>query len=270
MTREEYILVTKTSAKQSILAKRLTVSIALFSRRFEGLQLAIQGDRARCSELRSQISKAEADLEIHKRESSRLAEERAQLLAQNAEFYKDYDRIWDEIDRVRLELAECQARERRLFAEKEFLLQVQEREVYEVNNLLAESSFDARKFFENDIALAIKEIKFEYEASYSIVRTNVTSYYNQKLDDMRRMASKNTDESKFRKEQIARMENMIDDLRLKFRPLEERNHMLEGEYKQLQAAIKKDENQYETEKRSREDEYKNALAIYQRLVGCLD
>ncbi|RCN49691.1 intermediate filament tail domain protein, partial [Ancylostoma caninum] len=266
LNRDESVAALKNSAEQSIRAKRINANIDLLNRRIEGIRLAEQGDRARCAELRSQISKAEADLELQMRENGRLADERAQLTAQNAGLYNDYERIWDEIDRIRLELAEYQAREERLLAEKEFLLKVQEREVYEINNLLAESSFDARKFFENDIALAIKDIKLEYEASHKIIRTNVTSYYHQKLDEMRKLAeSKSSDESKYRRDQIAKMENMIGDLKQKFRPLEDRNHMLENEYKQLQNSMKNDEDRYEAEKRRRDDEYKNALAMYQRL-----
>ncbi|EYC20855.1 hypothetical protein Y032_0020g105 [Ancylostoma ceylanicum] len=267
LNRDESVAALKNSAEQSIRAKRINANIDLLNRRIEGIRLAEQGDRARCAELRSQISKAEADLELQMRENGRLADERAQLTAQNAGLYNDYERIWDEIDRIRLELAEYQAREERLLAEKEFLLKVQEREVYEINNLLAESSFDARKFFENDIALAIKDIKLEYEASHKIIRSNVTSYYHQKLDEMRKLAeSKSSDETKYRRDQIAKMENMIGDLKQKFRPLEDRNHMLENEYKQLQNSMKNDEDRYEAEKRRRDDEYKNALAMYQRLL----
>ncbi|KAL6740978.1 hypothetical protein Aduo_014277 [Ancylostoma duodenale] len=267
LNRDESVAALKNSAEQSIRAKRINANIDLLNRRIEGIRLAEQGDRARCAELRSQISKAEADLELQMRENGRLADERAQLTAQNAGLYNDYERIWDEIDRIRLELAEYQAREERLLAEKEFLLKVQEREVYEINNLLAESSFDARKFFENDIALAIKDIKLEYEQSHRIIRSNVTSYYHQKLDEMRKLAeSKSGDETKYRRDQIAKMENMIGDLKQKFRPLEDRNHMLENEYKQLQNSMKNDEDRYEAEKRRRDDEYKNALAMYQRLL----
>ncbi|ETN74020.1 intermediate filament tail domain protein [Necator americanus] len=257
-----------------ILSRKTTAAVSEFSTCFfslkiiEGIRVAEQGDRARCAELRSQISKAEADLELQMRENGRLADERAQLTAQNAGLYTDYERIWDEIDRIRLELAEYQAREERLLAEKEFLLKVQEREVFEINNLLAESSFDARKFFENDIALAIKDIKLEYEASHKLIRSTVTTYYHKKADELRRMAeAKSSDETKYRRDQITKMENMIGDLKQKFRPLEDRNHMLENEYKQLQNSIKNDEDRYEGEKRRRDDEYKNALAMYQRLLA---
>lgn len=55
---------------------------------------------------------------------------------------------------------------------------------------------------------------------------------------MRRLAeSKSSDETKYRRDQIAKMENMIGDLKQKFRPLEDRNHMLENEYKQLQNSV---------------------------------
>ncbi|KAK6753852.1 hypothetical protein RB195_013066 [Necator americanus] len=268
INRDESVAALKTSAEQSIRAKRIHANIDLLNRRIEGIRVAEQGDRARCAELRSQISKAEADLELQMRENGRLADERAQLTAQNAGLYTDYERIWDEIDRIRLELAEYQAREERLLAEKEFLLKVQEREVFEINNLLAESSFDARKFFENDIALAIKDIKLEYEASHKLIRSTVTTYYHKKADELRRMAeAKSSDETKYRRDQITKMENMIGDLKQKFRPLEDRNHMLENEYKQLQNSIKNDEDRYEGEKRRRDDEYKNALAMYQRLLA---
>ncbi|KAK6022777.1 hypothetical protein OSTOST_11505, partial [Ostertagia ostertagi] len=197
--------------------------------------------------------------------NGRLADERAQLSAQNAALYHEYDRIWEEIDRVRLELAEYQAREERLNAEKEFLMKVQEREVHEINTLLAESSFDAKKFFEADIANAIRDIKLEYEASHKLIRTRVTSYYHQKAEEMRRIAeARGADEMKHRLAQIAKMEGTIGDLRTKFRPLEDRNHLLEKEYSQLQNSIRTDEERYEREKRRRDDEYRNALAMYQR------
>ncbi|CAJ0591077.1 unnamed protein product [Cylicocyclus nassatus] len=264
--RDESLLALKNNAEQAIRARRIHANIDLTRRRIENVQLAEQGDRARCSELRALISKAEADLEIQRREGSRLMNERSQLTAQNETLYEDYGKLWDEIDRIRLELAEYQAREQRLIAEKEFLLKVQEREVYEVNNLLAESSFDARKFFENDIALAIRDIKVEYEASQNMIRSNVTTHYNKKLDEIRKMAEKTSDESKFRKEQIAKMENMIDELRKKFRPLEDRNHMLENEYRQLQNSIRNDEDRYRAEIQHRNDEYRNAIVMYQRLL----
>ncbi|WKY10685.1 hypothetical protein Q1695_002781 [Nippostrongylus brasiliensis] len=267
VSRDESVLAIKRSAQQSIAVKRINDKIALLNRRIEFTRLAEQGDRARCAELRAQISKAEADLDMQMRENGRLVDERGQLLAQNAGLYGEYERIWAEIDRVRLELAEYQAREERLNAEKEFLMKVQEREVYEINNLLADSSFDARKFFENDIALAIRDIKIEYEQSHKLVRTKVTSYYHQKVDEMRRLAeAKNADELKHRFGQIAKMETTLNELRQKFRPLEDKNHLLEKEYTQLQNSIKNDEDRYLREKQRRDQEYRNALNMYQRLL----
>ncbi|VDM72367.1 unnamed protein product [Strongylus vulgaris] len=61
----------------------------------------------------------------------------------------------DEIDRVHLEFAKYQTREQRLLVEK-YMLKMQEREVFEINNLPADSTADAKKFFEKDIALAIR------------------------------------------------------------------------------------------------------------------
>ncbi|VDO40808.1 unnamed protein product [Haemonchus placei] len=267
VNRDESIAAIKGSAKQAIAAKRINERIDLFQKRIDFIRLAEQGDRARCAELRSQITKAEADLELQLRENGRLADERAQLSAQNAALYHEYERIWEEIDRVRLELAEYQAREERLNAEKEFLMKVQEREVHEINNLLAESSFDAKTFFETDIANAIRDIKLEYEASHKLIRNRVTTYYHQKADEMRRIAeARGADELKHRLAQIAKMEGTIGDLRSKFRPLEDRNHLLEKEYNQLQNSIRNDEERYEREKRRRDEEYRNALAMYQRLL----
>ncbi|KAK6057655.1 hypothetical protein COOONC_04786 [Cooperia oncophora] len=202
ITREESITAIKQHAKEAIKARRTKEKIGLISKRTDFIRRAEQDDRARCAELRSQITKAEADLELQLRENGRLADERAQLSAQNASLYHEYDRIWEEIDRVRLELAEYQAKEERLIAEKEFLM---------------------------------KDIKREYEASHEIIRTRVTTYYKQKADEMRRIAeARASDELKHRRAQIAKMEGTIGDLRNKFRPLEDRNHLLEKEYNDLQ------------------------------------
>lgn len=56
---------------------------------------------------------------------------------------------------------------------------------------------------------------------------------------MRRMAeAKNADEIKHRLGQISKMETTIGDLKQKFRPLEDRNHLLEKEYNQLQNSVR--------------------------------
>ncbi|KAK6753846.1 hypothetical protein RB195_013063 [Necator americanus] len=266
VSRNEYISTVRTSAQQAIRAKRIHANIDLFNRRIESVRHAQEGDRARCAELQSEISKAEADLQIHLRNNGQLAEERAQLTAQNAGLYSDFDRIYDELDVIRLELAECRGREERLLAEKDFLLKVQEREIIEIKTLLVETTFDARKFFENDIALAIRDIKIEYETSHKVIRTNVQSYYYKKIDEMRRLVeSKSSDEIRHRREQIGKMESVVEDLRGRFGPLEEKNRILENEYRQLQGAMVSDEERYEAEKRRREVEYRDALAMYQRL-----
>ncbi|CAJ0591076.1 unnamed protein product [Cylicocyclus nassatus] len=266
--RDDSVAAIKGSAEKAIRAKRISADIGLLNRRIEDIREAEQADRARCSELRSEISRAEADLDAQQRENNRLSDERSQLADQNAKLYGDYEKISDEIDRIRLELAEYQAKEERLLAEKEFLLKVQEREVLEVNGLLEETSFDAREFFKNDIALAIKDIKLEYDQTHRIVREGVTTQYQQKVDELRRLAeAKSSEEARFRQDQINKMENMIGDLRMKFRPLEDRNRMLEDEYRQLQNAMKNDEDRFDAEKKRRQEEYKNALANYQRLLA---
>ncbi|PIO68877.1 hypothetical protein TELCIR_09318 [Teladorsagia circumcincta] len=133
-----------------------------------------------------------------------------------------------------------------------------------------------------------RDIKLEYEASHKLIRNRVTTYYHQKVfiamtdidirdarslmdkfqaEEMRRIAeARGADEMKHRLAQIAKMEGTIGDLRTKFRPLEDRNHLLEKEYNQLQNSIRTDEERYEREKRRRDEEYRNALAMYQRLL----
>ncbi|KAJ1348338.1 hypothetical protein KIN20_003622 [Parelaphostrongylus tenuis] len=268
MARDEAIVALLQNAENSIRAKRINDNIDLHKRRIEFIRQAEQADRARCAELRSQISKAEADLELQMRENGRLADERAQLSAQNANLYMEYDRLWQEIDRVRLELAEYRAREERLLAEKDFLMRVQQQEALELANLLSESSFDARKFFENDIAHAIRDIKDEYEQSHNLIRKTVTGYYRQKVDEIRKIAeSMCADENKHRLVQIDRIKQLLEDLRSRSRPIEEQNQLLENEYRQLQHQIRDDEERYETEKRRCDDEYREVFNTYQRLLA---
>ncbi|VDM55748.1 unnamed protein product [Angiostrongylus costaricensis] len=117
-------------------------------------------------------------------------------------------------------------------------MRVQQKEILEIESLLAESSFDAKKFFESDIARAIRDIKDEYEQSHNLVRKTVTGYYHQKAGEIRKIVeTMSADENKLRLEQIAKMEHLLGDLRSRFIPLEEQNQMLENEYRQLQYQV---------------------------------
>ncbi|CAJ0591068.1 unnamed protein product [Cylicocyclus nassatus] len=265
--RDKSVAEVKSSVEQSIRAKRIRHDIEDYNRRIDEIRHAEEGDRARCAELQSDISSAERELETQLRDNKRLDDERNQLRNQNATLYEDYKRIWDEIDRIRLELAEYQAREQRLLAEKEFLLKVQEREAAEIGSLIPESSFDAREYFKNDIALAIKDIKVEYEESHRVIRSEVTSYYYQKLDELRKLAEGlPSDEPRLRQELISKMENMIGDLRMQFGTLENKNRMLEDQLRQIQNTLRDDIDRYEDDMRRRHNQYKEALESYQRLL----
>lgn len=68
-----------------------------------------------------------------------------------------------------------------LMEELEFLRRVHEQEVKELQALLAQAPADTREFFKNELALAIRDIKDEYDYIAKQGKQDMESWYKLKV-----------------------------------------------------------------------------------------
>lgn len=70
--------------------------------------------------------------------------------------------------------------------ELEFLRRVHEQEVKELQALLAQAPADTREFFKNELALAIRDIKDEYDYIAKQGKQDMESWYKLKVSHFRK------------------------------------------------------------------------------------
>lgn len=120
-----------------------------------------------------------------------------------------------------------------LMEELEFLRRVHEQEVKELQALLAQAPADTREFFKNELALAIRDIKDEYDYIAKQGHQDMESWYKLKVSEVQGNANRSMMESNYQREEVKRMRDNIGDFRSKLSDLESKNAHLEKEVQNL-------------------------------------
>lgn len=120
-----------------------------------------------------------------------------------------------------------------LMEELEFIRRVHEQEVKELQTLLAQAPADTREFFKNELALAIRDIKDEYDFIAKQGHQDMESWYKLKVSEVQGNANRSMMESNYQREEVKRMRDNIGDFRTKLGDLENKNANLEKEVQNL-------------------------------------
>jgi intermediate filament protein if len=117
--------------------------------------------------------------------------------------------------------------------------------VKELQALLAQAPADTREFFKNELALAIRDIKDEYDYIAKQGRQDMESWYKLKVSEVQGNANRSAMEANYQREEVKRMRDNIGDLRGKLSDLESKNAQLEKEVQNLNYQLNDDQRQYE-------------------------
>lgn len=120
-----------------------------------------------------------------------------------------------------------------LMEELEFLRRVHEQEIKEIQALLAQAPADTREFFKNELALAIRDIKDQYDYIAKQGHQDMESWYKLKVSEVQGNANRSIMESSYQREEVKRMRDNISDFRNKLSDLEIKNSSLEKEVQNL-------------------------------------
>ncbi|VDO06120.1 unnamed protein product [Haemonchus placei] len=174
-----------------------------------------------------------------------LTDEEKRLNNDNARIWEDLQKARNDLDEETIGRIDFQNQVQTLMEELEFLRRVHEQEVKELQALLAQAPADTREFFKNELALAIRDIKDEYDYIAKQGKQDMESWYKLKVSEVQGSANRAAMESTYQREEVKRMRDNIGDLRGKLGDLENKNALLEKEVQNLNYQLSDDQRQYE-------------------------
>jgi intermediate filament protein if len=232
-------------AEIDVKVARLRDDLNEYRSRYEDIQHRRDGDKEKIAQWTNAIADAQSELEMLRARWKQLTDEEKRLNGDNT-------RLWDELTKARNDLDEetlgridFQNQVQTLMEELEFLRRVHEQEVKELQALLAQAPADTREFFKNELALAIRDIKDEYDYIAQQGRSDMESFYKLKVSEVQGNANRSAMESNYQREEVKRMRDNIGDLRGKLGDLESKNAQLEKEVQNLNYQLNDDQRQYE-------------------------
>jgi intermediate filament protein if len=151
--------------------------------------------------------------------------------------------------------------------ELEFLRRVHDQEVKELQALLSREPSDTKEFFKNELALAIRDIRNEYEIIATQNKSDMESWYKLKVQEVQSSTSRQGLETNFQREEVKRMRDHIQDLRGKLADMESKNMMLEKQLQELTHQIGDDQRQYESALNDRDAQLRKMREECQALVA---
>lgn len=246
---------------------RLQDDIAEYRRLFDEADSARESDDDKVKMYTSMIGDAHSEARLINQRMKSLNDEAARLT-------KDNKRAWDELQNVRKELdqeslgrIDFQNQTQTLMEELEFLRRIHDQEVKELQALLLNQPTDTREFFKNELALAIRDIRGEYDMIAQQNRADMESWYKLKVSEVQSATNRSMMDTNTQRDEVKRMRDNIGDARAKFADLEAKNAMLEKQVQQLTYHLEDDQRQYESALNDRDDQLRRMREECQALVA---
>lgn len=243
--RKDIDTAARQKAEIDVKVARLRDDLQEYRSRYDEIQHRRDGDREKIAQWTNAIADAQSELEMLRARWKQLTDEEKRLNNDNVRLWEELTKARNDLDEETLGRIDYQNQVQTLMEELEFLRRVHEQEVKELQALLAQAPADTREFFKNELALAIRDIKDEYDYIAQQGRQDMESWYKLKVSEVQGNANRSALESNYQREEVKRMRDNIGDLRGKLGDLESRNAQLEKEVQNLNYQLNDDQRQYE-------------------------
>ncbi|CAJ0957777.1 unnamed protein product, partial [Mesorhabditis belari] len=192
------------------------------------------------------VDEAEQDLVNLKEREKQLNEEKAWLIEdiklQRVKLEKERENASQE----RMNRVEAQFEVQRLVAELESLSKIHEQEVYELQLLLSKAPVKTREIFRDKLALAIRDIKKDYEYLAMQEKREMESWYKLRVSQVQSLSGHVAYDGSVHHEEISKIRHSVVEFRARYEILEEKNRTLERTYQTLISKLNKDRESHET------------------------
>lgn len=234
----------KTAVEMEI--QKLKDDLTAMRTKYEDALRLRDGDKNKLEALITQLSDAEAEIGMMRRRIEGLEEESNRLKKENQRLQNEYHKTRSDLDQETLNRIDYQNQVQTLLEEIDFLRRVHEQEIKELQALAArDTTNENREFFRNELAMAIRDIRNEYDQIAAQHKTDTESWYKLKVQEIQTTASRHNMEQGYQKEETKRLRTQLGDLRAKLGDLESKNSLLEKQVHELNYQLEDDQRAYE-------------------------
>lgn len=237
---------TKSRAGLDTQIGKLQQDLADWRRKFEEAVRMRDGDKERIEGLLTQLCDAEAEIGLLRRRIQNLEDEVNRLKKENFRLQSELQKARTDLDQETLNRIDYQNQVQTLLEEMDFLRRVHDQEIKELQALAArDTTAENREYFKNELALAIRDIRNEYDTVTSQNKNDMESWYKLKVQEIQTASARQHMETGYQKEETKRLRVQLGDLRGKLGDLEGRNSLLEKQVQEMTYQLEDDQRQYE-------------------------
>jgi intermediate filament protein if len=225
---------------------RLQHDLAEYRKKYEETVRMRDGDKEKIEGLLTQLSDAEAEISLLRRRIQNLEDEVNRMKKENIRLQSELQKARTDLDQETLNRIDYQNQVQTLLEEIDFLRRVHDQEIKELQALATrDTTTENREYFKNELALAIRDIRNEYDTISAQNKTDMESWYKLKVQEIQTASARQHMETGYQKEETKRLRVQLGDLRGKLSDLESRNSLLERQVQDLTYQLEDDQRQYE-------------------------
>lgn len=234
---------------------RLEIRVASLEEIFQELRQraddaskAALDSREQIEKLIQQVSDYEAEIGLLRRRHNILESDREKDKKLIAQLQDSLNRARIDLDNETLLHIDAENRRQTLEEELEFLKTVHEQELKELAALAyRDTTAENRDFWKNEMGQALREIQDMYDDKLDIMRNEVESSYNLKIQEFRTGATRQNMETIHSKEETKRLRDQLADLRARLADLDAQNAYRNAEFERLKREKEERERELEAE-----------------------
>ncbi|KRY27589.1 Intermediate filament protein ifa-1 [Trichinella spiralis] len=246
---------------------RLQTDLAEFRRKYEDALRQRAGDQEKIDGLLTQLSEHEAEANLLRRRIEGLEDEVNRMKKENMRLQSELNKARTDLDQETLNRIDYQNQVQTLLEEIDFIRRVHDQEIKELQALAArDTTAENREFFKNELALAIRDIRNEYDSVSLQNKSDMESWYKLKVQEIQTASARHTMETGYQKEEVKRLRSQMGDLRGKLGDLESRNSLLEKQVQELTYQLEDDQRQYESALNDRDGQIRKMREECQALM----
>jgi len=258
----------KKKAEVEVQIARLQEDIADFKRKYDEALALRRSDKEKIDGYTTQLGDCENEIAMLRRRLQTLEEEMNKFKDDNEKVEGELRKAKLDLDQETLARIDFQNQVQTLMEEIEFLRRVHDQEVKELETLASrDSPADNREYFKNELALAIRDIRNEYDAIAQQSKQDMESWYKLKVQEVQSASQRQNMETNYQREETKRLRNNLGDLRGKLADLESKNAMLEKQVQELTYQLSDDQRQYESALNDRDAQLRKMREEAQALMA---
>ncbi|XP_067940725.1 intermediate filament protein A-like [Watersipora subatra] len=257
----------KEKARIELKIQSLEDQVAEYRRKLDDMERLRAQDKDTINRQNQQLADYESELNMLRRRVNGLEQDLAYEKGEHQRLQDELFKTIQERDAERLNNIELQNQMQALQEEMEFLKNLHDQEMKEMQALIGQDSYkDNRKFWEGEMSNAIRELQNEFDRRLDHQNQQMQSYYQMKVQEVKSGQAKDQNKVENLMTETKRMSSMMNDLRSQIGDLENRNMLLEKQYNDLLRQHEEEMRTWDQEKTKYESEIERLTSELERML----